>query len=350
MTPSTWNDNNQHWIPQFLLKGFGIKGKARKVYELDKQTKSINVHNVDEVASKRRLLTEHDDDTMRDIENRANPVIRAIRKGYLDIGEDGRQAIDNLVWAMISNDPYSGPDSEAAREAAINEESQNFKRAIARHGGDIDEQDLKDFINESVNHDLLSTGMNPQTPVLRIPRMVLRRMGLLACQSADGEFFTIGDSPILVVRGVVNGEPNLLNPGSQVILPISSTRLLLYEWATETNVIEGGGVFNKEQVRSLNWDYYHGSNSSCIYGRNPEVLERSRMMPLQWTSWGRRTAVSKGWGEVQRLQTMDLRLAEIQEAEDAKKRDEIAQALVQKAAADAAGTADTSHAPQAAAE
>ena len=34
MQPSTWNDTNQHWIPQFLLKGFGIRKRAASVYEL----------------------------------------------------------------------------------------------------------------------------------------------------------------------------------------------------------------------------------------------------------------------------------------------------------------------------
>ena len=26
MQQSTWNDTNQHWVPQFLLKGFGCGG------------------------------------------------------------------------------------------------------------------------------------------------------------------------------------------------------------------------------------------------------------------------------------------------------------------------------------
>ena len=57
MQPSTWNERNQHWIPQFLLKGFGTKGNASTVYELDKQTKKIRLAPVDDVASKEHLHT-----------------------------------------------------------------------------------------------------------------------------------------------------------------------------------------------------------------------------------------------------------------------------------------------------
>ena len=75
MQPSTWNDTNQHWIPQFLLKGFGIRKNASSVYELDKQTKAIAVRKVKEAASKQYLLTERDDELMRGIESRAATAI-----------------------------------------------------------------------------------------------------------------------------------------------------------------------------------------------------------------------------------------------------------------------------------
>ena len=78
--PSTWNDTNQHWIPQFLLKGFGIRSKSSTIYELDKQTKVVTVRNVEKIASKQHLLTDRDDDLVKAIERRATEVISAIRK------------------------------------------------------------------------------------------------------------------------------------------------------------------------------------------------------------------------------------------------------------------------------
>ena len=97
MQQSTWSETNQHWIPQFLLKGFGIRGKASSVYEMDKQTKAIDVRNVEEVASKQHLLTDRDDELTQAIERRATKTISAIRKGKLNrIIEDDRQAVRQI--------------------------------------------------------------------------------------------------------------------------------------------------------------------------------------------------------------------------------------------------------------
>ena len=73
MQPSTWNDTNQHWIPQFLLKGFGLKGKANRVFQMDKTTRAIEVRKVSEVASTQGLLTDVDDGLMRSIERQVRP-------------------------------------------------------------------------------------------------------------------------------------------------------------------------------------------------------------------------------------------------------------------------------------
>ena len=122
MQPSTWNDTNQHWVPQFLLKGFGIRKKASSVYELDKQTKAAAARKVSDVAAKARLLTDKDDELMREIEGRASEAIEAIRKGHLHrIDESARQAVDQLVMAMTVNDPYHGIDVETTRAKAIAE-------------------------------------------------------------------------------------------------------------------------------------------------------------------------------------------------------------------------------------
>ena len=108
MHQSTWNDTNQHWIPQFLLRGFGIRKKASSVYELDNQTKAISVREVKEAASKQHLLTDRDDAEVGKIENRAKEAVRAIGKGNLDhIGKDERQAVDKLVCAMMLDDPLA---------------------------------------------------------------------------------------------------------------------------------------------------------------------------------------------------------------------------------------------------
>ena len=148
MQPSTWNDTNQHWIPQFLLKGFGIKGRASQVYEMDKQTGNIRIRAVEDVVSKQRLLTERDDELMKAIEMRSTQAIGRIRKGDLSIQQGDRQALNALVFAMKRNDPHSGFDEARTREDITRDLSNEIAEAISRQGGLVNLQDLKDFIGE----------------------------------------------------------------------------------------------------------------------------------------------------------------------------------------------------------
>lgn len=292
MQLSTWNDTNQHWIPQFLLKGFGRKGRASEVYQIDKESGTISVSRVAEVASKERLLTEQDDHLMRDIEDRSARVVDRIRKGKLSFGEEGRQALDALVWAMMLNDPYKGFNDEATRETVVGDVSRDFAEAIRRYGGRVDTQDVKDVLDEQLSHDYLSWGSVNQDNTVR---KALRLMGLSIFQAVDGEYFAIGDSPVLVVRGSVNGATSLMNPGSQVILPINSRNVLVYDWTTAVNLIRHGGVLDQGQVRSLNEDYYCGVQCRYVYGRSREHLARCRFLQLRRTPRERSLEVNDGW-------------------------------------------------------
>ena len=249
MQPSTWNDTNQHWISQFLLKGFGIRKNASSVYELDKQTKAIDVRKVSEVASKQHLLTDRDDELMRSIERRAEKAIGAIRNGQLNrIDEEDRQAIDRLVCAMVVNDPYSDFDAAVTRKQAIADVARELDEALNRHGGGLD-PDVQEYIDDQFGHERLANFLDSRNNQSII---ALKSMGLVAYKPTEGEFFVIGDSPVLVVRGTENGESSLLNAGSQVILPISSMCVLVYRWDVEMNVIADGGQLDSKQVRSLN--------------------------------------------------------------------------------------------------
>ena len=327
MQPSTWNDTNQHWIPQFLLKGFGIPRKASSVCQLDKQTKAFAVRKVSEAASKPRLVTDRDDELMREIERLAAPAVNAIRKGDLNrIGLKERQVIGRLVCAMMLNDPYSDIDTDATRKETIAEVTAKLNEALNKSGGMIDEQTIRNSFDERLNHDYLSVFMNSTSNQVILP---LSLMGLRAYRPIDGEFFIIGDSPILVARNVVNGESSLLNPGSQVILPISSGCILVYAWATEMNVITDGGILGREQVRSLNSDYYHETNSRYVYGRDEEVLKRSRLMSLEKSPRERSNDVKDGWFRMQHEQQIRQRQMESQDAAHARMLENEARELVE---------------------
>lgn len=325
MQSSTWNDTNQHWIPQFLLKGFGTRKKASIVYELDKETKAVDVRRVKVAASKRHLLTDRDDEMMRGIESRAADAIDAIRKGRLNhIKQEDRQAIDKLVCAMIVNDPYSNFDAEDTRKQAIADVTKELNEALNRLGAEL-APDVHEYIDDQFGHERLANFLDSRHNQTIV---ALRLMGLVAYEPAEGELFIVGDSPVLVVRGTENGESSLLNPGSQVILPIGSRCVLVYSWATEMNVVADGGQLDRAQVRSLNSDYYHGTNSRYIYGRDEETLRRSWLLPLNWVQGERSKEVRNGWFMMRDLQRSEQRRRAMDDEVQAKMLDYVASQLV----------------------
>ena len=196
MQQSTWNDTNQHWVPQFLLRGFGIKGNTSRVWELDKQTGSTRICRVKDVASKPKLLSERDDTLMRKLESRANRPIQSIRKGNLRIRDGDRNVIDQLVAAMMMNDPY-GIDYQKTRREVIESTSRSVKEDMEYWGGTIETRTLEEFVGERFNHDYLTIALEGGNGIVL---SMLRLMGLRAVYSQGGEWFVVGDSPILAVR------------------------------------------------------------------------------------------------------------------------------------------------------
>ena len=331
MQASTWNQTNQHWIPRFLLKGFGIKRRASQVYTLDKQTNKITECDVNDVASKQGLLTERDDKLMGIIEVHCASVIDRIRKGNLNISPEQRQTIDTLVYAMMMNDPYNGIDIDAAREASVKDLTSEMTRALARSGGYTDHQYLNAYVNGSLNHDHLNILMDTKFSAVRT---ALALMGLSVYTPEAGEFFVIGDSPVMVVRSTVDGQRSLTNPGSQVILPIGSLCALVYSWETPINSIQHGGVIARDQVRSLGFDYYSHSSSRYIFGRHRAALEYARMSENRRDASARSTNVNDGWVKMQSEMRMGS-IAYAKSKDDFKNNlDVIARDLVKRAQED----------------
>ena len=296
MKPSTWNDTNQHWVPQFLLKGFGLKGNASRVWEFDKQTEFAQIRKVKDVASEQRLMTEDDDELMSQIEIKASRPIDLIRKKRLGINERDRTSIDQLVVAMLQNDPYSGFDKETTRQEIIDATSRTAKEAFEHSGGIVETDTIKKVIEETFNHDYLTNTISQEN--YRVP-ILLRFMGLRAIYADEELYFIIGDSPVLAVRNRGATGSSLENAGSQVILPISSQCVLVYDWQTEPNLIADGGTANIRQIHSLNRDYSLKSNCRYLYGRNEESLAKARRIQLLWGNDQRSAEVSIGWPSIQ---------------------------------------------------
>ena len=331
MQPSTWNSTNQHWVPQFLLKGFGIKGNASEIWELEKEAGILRRRKVKDVASKQKLLPDSDDELLKSIETQAVQAVDQIRKKYFhSLTIPDRLSIDRLVSAMLQNDPYNGFDEEKARQDAIDSVSRSVREAIEYNGGFVEPETLDAFIDQRLNHDYLTLTLAGNSSVVQT---MLGFMGLRAIYCSRGDFFIIGDSPILAVRNKTDvAGPSLLNRGSQVILPISSRCALLYDWETAPSIITDGGTIYSPQVLSLNQDYYHKSNCRLLYGRTKECLTDSQQPQITLENAQRSTAVSHGWRVMQQhLATVRARDAE-KEKRDAEGLRLEARELVLKAA------------------
>ena len=205
----------------------------------------------------------------------------------------------------MQNDPFSGVDRERTRAEAIETSNQKVINAFSLSGGQVDPKDTREMIDESINQDYLTLMLSREDG--QILKM-LAYMGLTANYHEGEESFIIGDSPVLMARDSTDGPANLLNPGSQVILPIGSKCILVYQWTIPTNLVDKGDTAGRQQVLSLNQNYYHNSNSRDVYGRTPESLEKSRMIQIKWTPGTRAGYVADGWSTMQ--SALNLKSAE----------------------------------------
>ena len=297
MEPSTWNDKkNQHWISQFLLKGFKAKGSSSRIFRLDCVTGEIEPYRIDKVASKDHLLTNRDDALMDGIERQGSRVIDQLRKRNFGISQEQRRDLDRLVLALWANNPFHGFNKAKARRDVVEGVVQNLVDAFSPHGGVVDPAEIAPWVDQQFNEDYLSHTL--ETPLSTVER-VLGRMTLSVCQPPEGEFFVIGDAPILMVREEVNGFLNLRNLGSQVILPVGSRCLLLYDWSPGHELVQAGPVLGNVDLGSLDDDYRYQLRCRYMYGRSQAVLERSNRLELHWQSKERPRFVSSRWAAMQ---------------------------------------------------
>ena len=335
MKPSTWNDKNQHWISRFLLKGFKAKGSSNVIFRLDCASGAIERRKIAKVASMYHLLTDRDDALMDSIENRACTVVDQLRKRKLRIGEEDRRALDRLVFALWANNPFHGVNKEKARLNVIERVVRDLVDTFASQSGVVDPAEITPWVNQLLNEDYLSHTMDTpphtiDTPLGTVER-VLRQMTLNVCHPPNGEFFVIGDAPVSMVREKVNGSTNLRNLGSQVIFPIGSGCLLLYDWSPGHQLVQAGPVLSSRDLVSLDDDYRYKLRYRYIYGRDEATLERTSRLRLQWRSKQTPRFGSSGWVTAQlEYQAADLAL-EVEEKESNRRLRNIARDIVSTA-------------------
>lgn len=284
MRQSAWNDENQHWIPQFLLRGFGIQHKASSLYEMDKQTYAVTERKVGDIASKTHLLTKGDDDRLRKVEDAAAKAVNIARKKNdaeiknMSFGEamDRFGALHSLTEALEPINPHAGANAHGSRAVVVGAFVAIVKETMEQNGQIIDEQNFRTYLDDLLDHEVLSLdGFYPHPHSRWKPHIHI---------APEGEYVVIGDSPVITIRST--DEIPL-----QRILPISSKRVVTftYDLARGSTRILGDpnslpviSHLSSDTVRSLNAHYFHRTSSHCIYGRNASILKQSAFQPREW--------------------------------------------------------------------
>ena len=234
-------DTNQHYVPQFLLRGFHT-GNEAQIWAFDKTTSKSFTTAIDKVASEHGFYKIDGsallDDVIRKIEEATAPIIKEIRdrKSLAGINEYKR------IW-------LSGFTAlQYVRTKAFTERSQDMMRQITQvvtkgNGGELPEKVRRQLgLDEpGTEHEkTLSTILGlvrPAVDELQKKHMVLYR-------SDGSSSFWIGDSPVAMQNSVnpgdgIRGTLGLAVPGIEVYLPISKDLILAHICPTVAGVYSG---------------------------------------------------------------------------------------------------------------
>ena len=272
MLPSAWNAANQHWISQFLLRGFGTKRRRSEVYRLDRSDGSLSCERVERVASRSFLMTELDDQVLRVIEDRASQTVSLLRKSRFGLfAEADRRALDLLVLSLVFNHPSWIPEKERIRHEVVWERGLDVMWAHPIYGTAV----LADAVMSAVDG---AAGRNYFHGVItsRSSSSVehMRAMRLTAYVPPLGHSFVIGDQPVVTLRPDLSAPRRWLYGDEMVVLPISHDVLLVYDRPAPPNLLSFGGPVSNGFFGMMDEIYRSGSAGRYVYGRTPGSLTR----------------------------------------------------------------------------
>ena len=272
MLPSTWNAANQHWIPQFLLRGFGTKRRRSEVYRLDRLDGSLSCERVERIASRSFLMTELDDQVLRAIEDRASQSVSLLRKSRFDLfAEADRRALDLLVLSLLFNHPSWIPGKELIRREVVWERGLEAMRAHPVYGIAVPADAVMSALDGAAGRNYFH-GVITSDSSSSAERM--RAMRLTAYAPPLGQTFVIGDQPVVTRRPDLPAPRRWLYGDEMVLLPISHDVLLVYDRPAPPNLLSIGGRVSGGFFGMLDEIYRSGSAGRYVYGRIPESLTR----------------------------------------------------------------------------
>ncbi len=295
--PNTWDNSNQHWVSQFLLKGFGLPGNASHVYTLDKRTLSTTIRSVDDVASKVNLLTAQDNSRLTSIERSITGAVQRLRKGHqIHLAVKERQLLNDLVLSLILADPYSGVKREKLRKDVVQNTANMIAEIAFRNGLPVSRPRLQSSMHPLLPEDVLTLALDSENSLTSI---ALSLMGLSIHKATKP--LVIGDSPVMIARARRNSVPSLLNFGSEIALPIAYNCVLVYDWVTEPNTVTLADPLTNQQSRLVGHYYWSISRCRYVFSRTRDALYEARMPYESLVESTGSVTPSTGWHLMQEI-------------------------------------------------
>ena len=216
-------DTNQHYVPQFLLRGFHT-GNEAQIWAFDKTSSKSFTTAIDKVASEHGFYNVDGsaqlDDVIRKFEEATAPIIKDVRERKSLAGIDEFKRIWLSGFTAL----------QYVRTRAFSERSQDMMRQITHvatqmSGGELSEQVRKQLgLDEpGTEHEkALSTILGLVRPAVD----ELQKKHLILYRSDGSLLFCIGDSPVALHNTLnpgdgIRGTLGLAVPGIEVYLPIS---------------------------------------------------------------------------------------------------------------------------------
>jgi hypothetical protein len=248
-------DTNQHYVPQFLLRGFHT-GNEAQIWAFDKTTSKSFTTAIDKVASEHGFYNVDGsaelDDVIQKFEEATAPIINEIRerKSLASIDEGKR------IW-------LSGFTAlQHVRTKAFSERSQDLMRRLTyfvtqTSGGEPSEQVRKQLgLDEpGTEHEkTLSTILGLVRPAVD----ELQKKHMILYRSDGSSLFCIGDSPVALHNTLnpgdgIRGTLGLAVPGIEVYLPISKDLILAHMCLS----IAVSCIGLEEEARSMGFTHAH---------------------------------------------------------------------------------------------
>ena len=212
----------QHYVPQFLLKRFGVGKKNReKLWVLDKRTENVFQSSVRDIGHENKFYQYLDKDKILDpedlfnnVESYAAPLIAKIHKSR-KLSRNKSELI-GLSYFMAT---------QMLRTPHTRNEMENFRKLIIAKWGD----DIKVYpddpktIGEYGPKDAKLSSLRILSEIPDFAKLLQDKVWSL-CETPDHESYIISDNPVTkhnMVKRSGRGNLGLRNEGIEIYLPIS---------------------------------------------------------------------------------------------------------------------------------